>query len=340
MLRTSTTVEKARKIVGQAAGRSKKEDQLKLMNEVRQWIYANQIEWEIDLSVPFLVDLEVFQEEGTPYEYQYDSKRRGSSHHHKDGYCHENKYCRYGFRLPPNFLSIKAMDIDGIPTVTKSCLRSPYDGITSPGSRLNVIAYDGGNKPLERDLSKPAPITFVANTTEPQKMIVTGQTDDGIIQEVTYYVTSDKQVSDQIWSVIQQVYFPEPTKSVVRIFQGKRELARYPEGTIVPMFRQYLLDGYCPTKCSTILVKGNRQFEDLTDDDELVEFGESLIWQNLARAINMLNKADKDQNDRENMALWQQAAISQIRASAQVEDGQSMEYRVKRKPLNRRTFLG
>ena len=305
MLRTTTTVERARKIVGQAAALTRKEDQLKLMNEVRQWIYAKQDDLGIDLSIPFLVGVE-------PMKF-----RNGAS--------------GYGFRLPQTFQSVRAMEVNGIPVDVHSPLRSPYDGLAVTGTRYNVQAYQGQDTALERDFLCPGQLSFQSNCDEDQCMTVSGQTVEGRLEKITYTVKKEKQESEEVWKNITEVYFEEPTKSVIRLFDGKRELARYLPQTTWPQFRQYVLQGV--SKCSTVLVRANRQLEDLVDDQDLVEFGESLVWQNLARAINMLNKADKDSNDRANMSLWIEAATDQMKSSAKVDQGQATVHIFKRKPI-------
>ena len=281
MLRTSTTVKQARQIVGQASSRTKAEEQLELMNKVREWIYGHQSEYGIDLAMPFLVGVECFVD--------YDQSQR------------------YGFRLPQTFQSIKALTINGVPRGVKGPMRTPFDGIGSVGNPYNVQTYERGDKPMERDMLEDGPIRFVTTNKEDEGIIVTGQTIEGELVRRSYTITRDFQESEDIWKKggITAIQFPTATQGAVRLFESNRELSRYLPGTLVPLYREYILDG--ATAGQSVLVKANRQFEPLSDDDELVEFGEHIVWEYMARFLNMLSKSDKSANDRENMKVWLEA---------------------------------
>lgn len=209
MLRTSTTVKQARQIVGQASSRTKAEEQLELMNKVREWIYGHQSEYGIDLAMPFLVGVECFVD--------YDQSQR------------------YGFRLPQTFQSIKALTINGVPRGVKGPMRTPFDGIGSVGNPYNVQTYERGDKPMERDMLEDGPIRFVTTNKEDEGIIVTGQTIEGELVRRSYTITRDFQESEDIWKKggITAIQFPTATQGAVRLL---RATGSYPGIFQEPLF--------------------------------------------------------------------------------------------------------
>lgn len=305
-MKTVATVGEARQWVGEAIGQTNVEEQYKILNRVRQWVYSNRLDLGVETAFPFVVNVERF---------------------------YENNRAYMGFRLPPSFDGLQAIKINDMPVASYSQWRTPYDGVSGRNAE-GVAIFDRGDKGLQRDLEQAGPVEFVSQETTKasQEIVIKGQLTSGELKEVSYQCTKDAQFSMEIWSNIIGVSVPEGADGIISVRDEEgRELVRIDGGRKYPQFRSYEVTG-C-VGAASIVVQANRRYEDLKDDRELVEFGGDLLWNLLAKAVDLIRMPDLSDNDRRNLDLYQSQAVSLMQQSAGSEAGESMLSKFQRKKV-------
>lgn len=310
-LKSSATVKQARLEIGRALNQADPQEQLRMLNHAREWAYANQRPLGLDLSVSLCVSVECLCE-ACPT-------------------CEDKPYIR-GFRLPLRFQSVEAARHNSTHVTPFSRWRIPYDGVSGFPNDGSVNIFDRGWSPIERDFSgcQPQKIRFWAEGCEEcQDMEITGLTHEDRQQTFRFTVKRDPQVTDVVFKRISSVKFANGVSgTVILAEEDGRELARYETGESAPQFREYHVVGSCIP--SQLIISANCSYANLTDDFDIVEFGNPLVWQTLARYLQLLNKSDKDGNDRANMDNYLRTATALMQESSAVDLGNSIGGRIRR----------
>lgn len=314
-LKSSATVKTARIEIGRALNQADAREQLRMLNLVREWVYANQRQLGLDLSVSLCVSVECFCDPCPT--------------------CPDKPAYR-GFRLPLRFQSIETVRhrLDHVPVF--SHWRIPYDGVSGFPNDNSIKLFDNGWSPLERDFSdcQPQQLRFWSEkcSEQCQYMEVTGTTDEDHQETFRYKVEKTPKLSDERFRRIHSVSFGDGVSGRVILAEARgRELARYDAGQTSPQFREYKVVGGCNPQ--QLVIISNCSFCNLTDDFDIVEFGNPLVWQTLARYVHLLNKSDKDSNDRANMNSYLQTAVSMMQEASAVDLSDTIGARVRRAPI-------
>lgn len=313
--RSCTTVRAARTEIGRALSQGNQKEQIRILNLIRAYLYANQRQLGLDLSTTFCIKVECFCEE-CPV-------------------CPDKPLYR-GFRLPTRFRALNKVEINSQHAPVFSHWRIPYDGPAGFPDSTKAKLYDNGFSPLERDFSSCHPTALRISqekcTGNTQTMTVTGRTLEDRVETFDYMLTNAAVLTNEVFKEVTQVSFPSGVDGTVIIAEPDgRELARYHCGQTVPKFREYKLkDGCCP---DNVIVTATSSYEDVYDDLDLVEHGNPLVWQTLARFIRLVNKDEKDSNDRANMKEYLALAVSLMVEQSAVEEGNVTQSRFRRASL-------
>ena len=248
-----------------------------------------------------------------------------------------------GFRLPLRFQSIETVRHRNDHVPVFSHWRLPYDGVSGFPNDNSIKIFDQGWSPLERDFTdcQPQHLRFWAEGCEAdcQMMEVSGMTGEGRHQSFRYEVGKEARLTNERFQKVSNVTFCEGVKGHVIIAQEDgRELARYDTGASAPQFREYKVIGGCNPR--QLIIIANCAYVDLTDDCDIVEFGNPLVWQTLARYIRLLNKSDKDSNDRANMSSYLETAVSLMREQSAVDLSETIGSRIRRAPITGKRLSG
>ena len=313
-LKSSATVKTARQEIGRALSQTNPEEQLRVLNLIRQWAFSNQRQLGLDLSINFCAPVSYF--------------------------CTECKPCgnqQLGIRLPGKYVSLEAVEYNGQHVPTHSAWRLPYDGVSGWEGDSRLKLFDNGFRALETDFTdcQPTALRYVGKDCEKAKMVVVGTTLEDREEEFEYEISGEAQITNEVFKSISTIRFCEPLSATVVVSEPDgKQLARFPCGTTALQFREYrILSPDCNCKPKVLILTANCSFENVYDDCDIVEFGSPLVWQTLARYIQLLNKSDKDSNDRANQKDYLQTAVSLITEQAAVESGESTDWRFRRAPI-------
>ena len=314
-LNSSMTLLQARMEVGRANQQADATEQIRQVNLIRQWLYANQRPLSLDLSLCFCAPIQCF--------------------------CDPSPTCSdtyKGVRMPSHFQSTEMVRLNNNHVPVFSPFRLPYDGVSGFPNDTDAKLFDNGYAPLERDFDccQPTALRFVSEKcgTNAQTMVVTGITYEDREETYDYTVTRDAAISNEVFKRITKVHFPAGVVGRVILSQpdGGQELARYEHGQVVPQYREYkLIGGGCDA--TQLVIRANLTYQDVTDDMDLVEHGLPLAWQLMAKYMELLNRADKTPNDRENQKNYLATVTDLLRENAAVEQGEDMNFTFRRKSL-------
>lgn len=298
--------------VGRATNQPDVSEQLRLLNLIRQWSYAMQRQLGLDLSVNFCARVECFCQECPP--------------------CPEKPYY-YGFRLPAKYQSLEAVRLRNEHVPVFSPWRLPYDGVSGFPNDGSAKLFDNGWSPLERDFSNCMPkrlrMWAEACPNACQKVRITGRTLEDRIETFDYDVGRDTLLTDEVFREVTNIQIAEGVvgRIIISEFDG-RELARIGTGVTSPQYREYKLVGGCNPK--QLVLIANCSYEDVSDDLDICEFGNPLVWSTLAKYLQLLNKSDKDSNDRANMNNYLETAVGLMKEQSAVESSENLETRIRR----------
>ena len=306
MLKTSGTVDEVLDVIGSATGISSREKQLAHLNRMRQWVYAEQERLGIDLTMPLCVPV-------TKYRIPCS------------GRC-SDKF-RMGFRLPCHYQSIEVVEYSGEHAELFSRSRTPFDGIsigTPFDGTEGVKIYKRDLYPLEFDLEFDSRLRFrwiSIDKNNPETTIrVKGWGPSSEKIEADIILDSDGAFeSKEVFREISHVQFIGGLKGDLTIeTENGDSLGTFGCGD-KPGFRQYeVLSPFCITR---LRIHANLRYRPVTDGNELVEFGETLVWELLAKYLHALLKEKRDAQERASMAEWLSTLVSMIRGEQNVEDG-------------------
>ena len=314
-LGSSTTVKQARTEIGRALSQADSTEQVRMLNLIRAYLYANQRRLALDLSTTFCIQVQCFCTE-CPV-------------------CPDKPLYR-GFRLPTRFTSLESAVVNARHVPVFSHWRLPYDGPSGFPDDTRAKLYDKGFRPLERDFisCNPTAIRYASEQDkgDSQTMTISGITLEDRTESFDYEVSSVAKITNEVFKEITQVSFPEGVAGRVILSEPDgRELARYHCGQVVPQFREYgLLDGCAP---DNVIVTANASYEEVHDDLDVVEHGNPLVWRSMAQFMTLINKDNKDSNDRANMKDYLELATSLMVEQASVEGGESTDFRFRRAPI-------
>jgi len=313
------TVKKARVEIGRALSQADSTEQLRMLNLIRSYLYANQRKLGLNLSTPLCVQVGCFCTE-------CPDRCEGDMHR--------------GFRLPSRFQSLESAVINKRHVPVFSHWRLPFDNVSGFPGDGKAKLFDAGTNPLERDFTNchPTALRIVSEKyAAEQTMAVTGTTLEGREETFDYKVTLVAQITNEVFKSISHVTFEDGVKGRVILSEPDgRELARYHCGQTVPQFREYrLVKGCCPDGCcpESVIVIANATYEDVYDDLDIVEHGNPLVWKLLAKFMRLVDKDDKDSNDRANMTDYLNLATSLMVEQSTVEDGENTDFRFRRAPI-------
>lgn len=324
-MKNTITVRKALKAIGEATGLRDREKQLRLLNEIREYVFSNRRELGVDLDVTLCPVIQSF--------------------------CRKCAKCATsfrGFRLPSDTISVKLMAIDGRRVDILPHWRLPYDGVGASQCDPRLKLGRRHDSPLERDICPcnggdgGVCLMLRSDAKCTQEVVIIGTTVEDRTEKITVQLEDTAVIKDYAWKDIEQVIFPDGAEGTVTLSQyeeieggegaEERLLARYRCGDEIPMFQTYeLIHGACLCP-DMVVVVANRAYAEVNDDLEVLEFGHTLIVKMLAKFIVALNKPDLTDNERTNMAGWLSVAVAGLKGDASNRDEGFEMPQILRKP--------
>lgn len=208
-----------------------------------------------------------------------------------------------GITLPRDFLTVEAMWWNDWPIVLQNEWREFQVGMSSECD-CKLEKFDvAGRFPTAMDLRYQHPKKLralaVRSADAGKKLKIRGINGAGVPHEYTFTLTTQAQNSPDQFRSINQVGGVVKDATVGRVIladEDDRLLSIYEADETMPAYRRIKITGL-REGVHCVNIRAARKFYPLTDDDDVVETDNRMVFDSMARYLRLYRKADKTGDD-------------------------------------------